>query len=145
MARADTRGGRAAAVRLLAAVLLALAGCTSEEQTEGPAMLVVDVNVRGERSFETFALAGGRLTAGELRAPRVYGRAGSEPDRQSIAYEEIYLVEADGDVRQLTDDRRPDLAPQLLEDGRVAFVSCVYPDDPYAPPACALAAIDPET
>jgi Tol biopolymer transport system component len=133
-------------VRLLAAlVVLFVAACGGNDaEPERGATLVVNVNVRGEQSFETFAIAEGHLTPGRLDADQVYSRAGSEPDRQSIVWEEIYLRERDGSVRRLTSDRRADLAPQLLEDGRVAFVSCAYPAED-ALPECRLDAIDPES
>jgi len=131
-------------LKRLAVLVVLLAGCAGSDTPEEPATIVVDVNVRGEPSFETFRLADGRLTPGKLDAPRVYGRAGEEPDRQSIVWEEIYLREPDGSVRRLTNDRRADLAPQLLQDGRIAFVSCVYSENG-DPPACTLDAIEPRS
>jgi len=129
---------------LLAVLALLLAGCAGRDTPDDPATIVVDVNVRGERSFETFRLADGRLTPSKLDERRVFGRAGEEPDRQSISWEEVYVREPDGSVRQLTNDRRADLAPQLLRDGRVAFISCVFPETGDFP-ACRLDAIDPRS
>jgi Tol biopolymer transport system component len=129
-------------VTLVALALALVAGCAGSETRDGPATLVVDVNVRGEYSFDTFTLADGRLAPGRLHARRVYARAGDEEPQEGITYEEVYLREPDGTVQRLTDDRRADLAPQLLADGRVAFVSCAFPDDG-GPPDCTLDAIDP--
>jgi WD40-like Beta Propeller Repeat len=124
--------------------LALLAGCGGDQATrDAEPTLIVNVNVRGEQSLEAFTVAEGTLTPGQWAAPYAYGRAGSEPDRQSIVWEEIHLRAPDGMVRQLTDDRRADLAPQLLRDGRVAFLSCSYSDD--AAPDCRLDAIDPES
>lgn len=126
---------------LVACVLLA--GCGGEAELDEPATLVVDVNVRGDRSFETFALADGRLTPGALSEARVFGRAGDEEPEEGITYEELYLREADGTVRRLTRDRRADLAPELLRDGRVAFLSCLFHEE--EPPVCTLESLDPGT
>lgn len=130
-------------MRIAALLLALLAGCSgSDLSRDGEATLLVNVNVRGEQSLETFTVTDGRLTPGELDAPYVFSRAGDEPDRQSIVWEEIYLHDRDGAVRRLTDDRRADLAPQLLRDGRVAFLSCIFPDGDSLP-TCDLDTIDP--
>ena len=132
-------------------VLLAAAGCAGGDETpvvepSGPAVLEVQIVESGRYSSETYTLARGRLGAREvpLRRPTVFSRAGDEPDRQSIVWEEIYLRDGDGSVRRLTHDRNADLAPQLLGDGRVAFVSCVFSEGD-EPPECDLDAIDPTT
>jgi len=124
-----------------------LAGCGGggggADAPDQRATLVVDVNVRGERSVETFVVVDGQLEPGKLDGPRVYGHAG-EGDEQGITYEEIYLRGPDGTVRQLTSDGRADLAPRLLRDGRVAFVSCALTEGA-GPPGCRLDAINPRT
>lgn len=81
---------------------------------------------------------------GGLGRTTVFGRAGSEPDRQSIVWEEIYLRYPGGAERQVTDDKRADLAPQRLRDGRVAFTSCIFAEGD-VPPDCSLVALNPAT
>lgn len=127
------------------AASLLLAGCSGEEASEPPALLDVNIVASGERRSQAFRLDAGRLTPlAALGRRTVFDRAGTG-DRQSVAFQEIYVREADGSVTQLTRNRRPDLSPQLLKDGRVAFVTCVYPEDRFEPPACELVAIDPQT
>ena len=130
--------------RAVLVALLLVAGCGGDDPSAERATLVIDVNVRGKQSFETFVLADGRLTPGKLTAPRVYARAGNEPDRQSIAFEEIYLVEPGKEPRRLTSDRRFDHSPSLLRDGSVAFVSCPISAETGLP-ACSLVAVEPES
>lgn len=132
--------------RLALAVALLLAGCGGDEERDRTAQLDVTIVASGERRSEVFRLVDGRLTPspGGLEERAVFGRAGSEPDRQSIAWEEIYIREADGSEKQLTRDRRADFAPQLLSDGRVAFVSCVFLEAGGLP-VCTLDAVDPDS
>ena len=140
MARAHTRGGRAAA--LTCAAVLA-AACGGDGEPDAPAVLDVAIVDSGKRDSQAFRLEGGRLTPIAVLGRRaVFSRAGTG-ERQGIAFNEIYLREADGSVEQMTRNRHPDLAPQLLKDGRIAFVSCVYSDDRFEPPTCELAAIEP--
>ena len=72
----------------IAAVLL-LAACAGDEVETGPALLDVTIVDSGERRSEAFRLADGRLTplADGLGRRTVFSRAGSDPDRQSIAWE----------------------------------------------------------
>jgi Tol biopolymer transport system component len=100
----------------------------------------------GQRRTRPFRLEEGRLLplSGPLGRSTVFSRAGSEPDRQSIVWEEIYLRGPLGTERRLTRNRRADLAPQLLRDGRVAFVSCLFHEGD-VPPDCSLESIDPTT
>ncbi|MBA2462398.1 MAG: PD40 domain-containing protein [Actinobacteria bacterium] len=132
-------------------VVLMVAGCAggddaSVSEQSDPAVLEVQIVARGQRSAEARAVTQGRLGSRQaaIPVPRVFSRAGSEPDRQSIVWEEIYLREPDGSERRLTSDRNADLAPQLLGDGRAAFVSCVFHEGD-VPPDCMLDAIDPAT
>jgi len=130
---------------LVPLVILAV-GCGGSKEPDPPALLDVTIVDSGDRFQTAYRLADGRLTriAGGLGRRAVFSRAGSEPDRQSIVWEEIYVREPDGSERKLTSDQRADLAPQLLRDGRVAFVSCTFHEDD-VPPECALDAIDPGT
>jgi hypothetical protein len=139
---------RSLALVALAALVGACSGAGDSEPNEsaGPAVLDVTIVDSGERRLQVFRMSGGVLSPlkeGGLGQRRVFSRAGSEPDRQGIIWEEIYLIEPDGTRMRLTNDRRADLAPQLLRDGRVAFLSCTHPEDGTSP-ACALVAIDPE-
>lgn len=131
---------------VLALTVLLVAGCADSEEPDSAALLDVTIVASGERLSEAFRLEDGRLspTDGSLGRLAVFSRAGSEPDRQSIVWEEIYLREADGSEVQLTNDRRADLAPQLLDDGRVAFVSCTFYEGDRLP-TCKLDAIDPQS
>lgn len=129
----------------LVATLL-LAGCGGSEPSDPPALLDVTIVDSGERFQAAYRLAGGeleRISTGVGRRT-VFSRAGSEPDRQGIVWEEIYLRGPDGSERRLTSDRRADLAPQLLRDGRIAFLSCTFDEDD-VPPECTLEAIDAGT
>jgi Tol biopolymer transport system component len=128
------------------AVLVAACSGSDEREAAEPAFLDVMIVDAGERRSEAFRLTEGRLVplAGGLRRRTVFNRAGSEPDRQSIVWEEIYLRGADGSERKLTNDERADLSPQLLRDGRVAFVSCEF-HERGLPPTCSLDAIDPRS
>jgi Tol biopolymer transport system component len=128
--------------RALLVLLLLLAGCRGDGEEDRSATLVVDVNVRGKRSFETFTLADGRLTPAARDPRRVYSRAGDEEPEEGISYEEIYLVEPGEKPRRLTNDRRFDHSPALLQDSRVAFITCPLPSAPETP-NCTLDAIDP--
>lgn len=128
--------------------VLLLTGCAGGgDEPQRAALLDVTIVDSGERFSEAFRISGGRLTPrpGGLGERTVFSRAGSEPDRQSIVWEEIYLREADGTERRLTRDRKADHSPQLLRDGRVAFVSCAFDDAGKVPPRCSLDAIDPAT
>jgi Tol biopolymer transport system component len=120
--------------------------CGGNEEPDPPALLDVTIVDSGDRFQTAYRLADGRLTrmSGGFARRTVFSRAGSEPDRQSIVWEEIYVREPDGSERRLTNDQRADLAPQLLRDGRVSFVSCTFHDDD-VPPQCTLDAIDPGT
>lgn len=120
---------------VLAVLVGACSGGDSEPaERTGLALLDVTIVDSGERRSQVFRLSEGRLSLTEgLGRRTVFSRAGSEPDRQSIVWEEVYLREADGTEQQLTKDERADLAPRLLRDGRVAFVSCVYPEDGTSP------------
>lgn len=132
-------------MKVLALVIVViLAGCAESDAPEGTATIVVSVNDRGKNFDETFALEDGRLAPGELNGPRVYGRAGDTEPEEGITYGEIYLVRPGEQPQQLTSDRNFDGAPQLLRDGRVAFLSCLFPEGG-GNPACALDAIDPKT
>jgi Tol biopolymer transport system component len=127
-------------------VAVVLAACGGDPQSlDPPALLDVTIVASGERRSKTFRLYEGRLTlvTRGLGRRTVVSRSGSDPDRQGIAWEEIYLREADGSEARLTTDRRADLAPQLLRDGRVAFVSCVFRAG--GSPACTLHAVDLRT
>lgn len=130
-------------VIVLVPLALLVVACGGSQEPDPPALLDVTIVDSGERRSKAFRLTNGRLTPleGPLGRRTVFSQAGSEPDRQSIVWEEIYLREADGTERQLTRDRRADLAPQLLRDGRVAFVSCTFRED--IAPACTLDAIEP--
>ena len=106
-----------------AAVLLA--GCAGDAEPDPPALLDVAIVDSGVLGSQAFRLEDGRLTPlAELGRRTVFSRAGTG-DRQGITFNEIYLREADGSVVRMTSNRHPDLAPQLLQDGRIAFVSCV--------------------
>ena len=141
MARTHTRGARAAA---LTCATVLVAACGGNGEPDPPALLHVAVVDSGKRGSQAFRLEDGRLTPiAELGRRTVFSRAGTG-DRQGITFNEIYLREADGSVQQLTRNRQPDLAPQLLEDGRVAFVSCRYSEDRFEPPTCELVAIEPD-
>jgi hypothetical protein len=130
----------------VAATFLAACSGGDEREPDGAALLEATIVDSGERHHKVFRLSEGRLTpvAGPLGRRTVFSRAGSEPDRQSIVWEEIYLRETDGSERRLTNDQRADLAPQLLRDGRVAFVSCTFHEGD-VPPTCTLDAIDPRS
>lgn len=137
---------RSVVLCLLASGLVACSGGDGPAEPTGAALLDVTIVDSGERRAEAYRLRAGRLVpTGSLGRRTVFGHAGSEPDRQSIVWEEIYLREPDGSERRLTRDQRADLAPQLLSDGRVAFVSCVFPEDGDALPDCELVAVDPES
>lgn len=124
-----------------AAVLLA--GCSDDADPDPPALLDVAIVDSGVRGSQAFRLEDGRLTPlAELGRRTVFSRAGTG-DRQGITFNEIYLREADGSVVRMTSNRHPDLAPQLLKDGRIAFVSCLYSEDRFEPPTCELVAIEP--
>jgi Tol biopolymer transport system component len=124
-------------------LLVVAAGCSGGDDEPRRAMLEIHIVDEGQRRSEVVEIRNGQLGRRIEAAsdPAVFSRAGTG-DRQSIAWEEIYLREPGGSVRRLTNDRNPDLAPQLLGDGRVAFVSCPLGDEE-RPPDCRLDAIDP--
>lgn len=119
------------------------AGCGGDDAHDPPVLLDVATVEKGVQRSHAFRLRDGRLAPlAKLGRRTVFSRAGTG-DRQGIVFNEIYLREADGSVDQLTSNRQPDLAPELMKDGRVAFVSCVYPEERFEPPACELVAIEP--
>ena len=125
-------------------LVLALAGCGGDDESEadGPAAMAVAVRTNDALSMEAFAVDGGRLTPGEIGEARVYTRAGDKESEAGISFEEVYLEEPGKEPKRLTKDRRFDHSPALLRDGRVAFVSCPLPSGTTVP-NCSFDVIEP--